>query len=309
MHVLALIRAFSVSAAIVLTLAATGVAGADLATRAPIFAYDPQAPLSLRETHVEAREGIVQREFTFAGDPRGATSTTVTATLVAPADAPTASCAGVLWVHWLGEPATTNRTEFVDEARSLAARGAVSLLVDAMWSQPRWYRNRVLAEDFSSYVRQVVELRRAFDVLAARPEIDASRLALVGHDYGAMHGLIAAALDPRVKTCVLIAAAPNFNDWAFYVERPSDLDAYLRELAPLDLLDYAGWLERPVFLQFAREDFYIPLPRAQALFQALREPRRMEIYDGAGHDMTAPPAVRGDRTGWLVEHLALQETR
>jgi cephalosporin-C deacetylase-like acetyl esterase len=96
----------------------------------------------------------------------------------------------------------------------------------------------VLAEDRAMYIRQVIELRRALDLLASRPEVDATRLALVGHDYGAMHGIIAAAFDSRVRTGVFIAAAPSFHDWAFYLQKPADMDAYLRELAPLVLLDF-----------------------------------------------------------------------
>jgi pimeloyl-ACP methyl ester carboxylesterase len=228
----------------------------------------------------------------------------VTATLLEPVSADGASAPAILWVHWLGEPGTTNRTEFLAEARSWAERGVVSLLVDAMWARPGWYRNRVLADDRAHHIRQVIELRRAFDVLASRPGVDANRLALVGHDYGAMHGLVAAAFDNRVRTCVLIAAAPSMLDWAFYRQKPDDPDAYHAGMADLELVDYAPALAgRPVFLQFAREDFYVPLPRAEALFAALREPRHMEVYDGAGHDMTAPPSIQADRTAWLDRHL------
>ncbi len=233
----------------------------------------------------------------------------MTATLLVPAGAGPHEEAGILWVHWLGEPATTNRTEFLEEAGSLARRGAVSLLVDAMWARPGWYQQRVLAEDFTRYVRQVIELRRALDLLAMRPEVDAARIGLVGHDYGAMHGVIAAALDERVRTCVFIAATPSFNDWAFYVQKPDDMDAYLRQTAPLELVDYAAALTgRPVFLQFARVDPYVPTAKAEAFFAAFGKPRRMQVYDGAGHEMTAPLAIRADRTAWLVHELHLTET-
>jgi pimeloyl-ACP methyl ester carboxylesterase len=285
----------------------TGWAAADLSTRAPLFAYDVQSPLAVQVLSVgTATSGVVRHEISFVGDPKGAAPTAVAATLLLPTAESRRKFAGILWVHWLGEPATTNRSQFLVEAEALAPRGVVSLLVETMWARPHWYRERVLEKDFSMYVRQVVELRRALDLLAARPEVDPGRIALVAHDYGAMHGLIAAALDARVKTSVLIAAAPSFNDWAFYVERPADMEAYLRELAPLELVDYAPALAgRPVFLQFAREDFYVPLPRAEALYSAFGEPRRMQVYDGAGHAMTAPPAIREDRTAWLVRELGL----
>ena len=42
------------------------------------------------------------------------------------------------WIQKSGA-ATTNRSEFLQEATSLAPKGVVSLLVDAMWSAPEWY--------------------------------------------------------------------------------------------------------------------------------------------------------------------------
>ena len=278
----------------------------EFAIRAALFAYDPGAPLAMHEISVERGDGFVRCEITFAGDPRGAQPTTVSATLIEPEGRQ--HCAAILWVHWLGDPATTNRTQFRAEAEALAARGVVSLLVDTMWAKPKWYPQRVLEEDFANSIRQVIELRRALDLLIARPEVDAMRVALVGHDYGAMHGLIAAALDARVRTAVFIAATPSFHDWAFFAKKPASMDDYLKQNAPLDLLAYAPRLAgRPVFMQFAREDEYVPIPQAEAFFAALREPRRLQIYDGAHHDMAAPPAIREERTAWLVRELALHE--
>lgn len=276
--------------------------------RRAIFAYDAQAPFALEEASAEPRADATVREISFVGDPRDGASTRVTATLIAPTNG--RNHAGILWVHWLGEPATTNRTEFRAEALALAAHGVVSLLVDAMWSQPGWYRDRVLDQDFAHSVRQVVELRRALDLLAAQPGIDPHRLALVGHDYGAMHGIIAAALDPRVKTCVLIAATPSFNDWAFFRSQPASMDDYLRQNAPLELREYAAALAgRAVFMQFAHDDPYVPLAKAQSFFDALREPRERRIYQGAGHEMTAPPQIQTDRTAWLMRELGLEPGR
>ena len=45
--------------------------------------------------------------------------------------------------------------------------------------------------------------------------------------------------------------------------------------------------------------------RAPALFAAAAGPKQMIVYGRAGHDMIAPPAVRVDRTAWLVRELVL----
>jgi hypothetical protein len=65
-----------------------------------------------------------------------------------------ASMPAALWVHWLGEPATTNHTEFLADARSLAARGAVSLLVDMPWSQKDWFTAVRTPDRFPASIRR-----------------------------------------------------------------------------------------------------------------------------------------------------------
>jgi dienelactone hydrolase len=213
----------------------------------------------------------------------------------------------VLWVHWLGEPVTTNRTEFLDEATALAARGVVSVLVDAMWAKPRWYRDRVLEEDAATSIGQVVALRRALDLLLAQAGVDRTRVALVGHDYGGMYGAIVAGVVGRARTHVLIAATASLLDWAFfYGKKPVSMETYRREHEALSLCDHlAGAGTVSFFFQFAEKDEYVPLAKAQALFAAPTGVKQMSVYGGAGHEMEGPAAIRADRTAWLVRELGI----
>src|SRR5262249_21342082 len=163
----------------------------DFASRAALFRYEAQAPLDAKEVAVENRAGASVHDLTFA--PRA--GETGKAYLVLP-EGP-GPFAGVLWVHWLGQPETPNRTQYLAEAVALAPRGFVSLLVDAMWSAPDWYGNRVPDQDYENSIRQVIALRRAMDLLCARPEVDKARIGFVGHDYGGMYGMLMAGLGPR----------------------------------------------------------------------------------------------------------------
>lgn len=281
-------------------------AGQVLEDRAPLFAYDTAAAFDVEEKSSAGRGTVCVDDFTFAV----ATATerwTVDATLVAPGPDDARTCAGVLWVHWLGEPATTSRVQFRDEALALAERGVVSLLVDAMWAKPHWYRDRVLEEDYARGVRQVIELRRALDLVRAQARVDAARLGLVAHDYGAMYGTLALALDGRVKAGVLIAATPSFHDWAFFTKKPSSMEAYLAQNAPLEIVDYLRAMRGPsLLMQFAGKDEYVPLDKAEAFFAAANEPKEKKIYPEAGHEMTHPAAIREDRAAWLARELALR---
>jgi dienelactone hydrolase len=298
-----------------------GVAGASSAsevcdgtprtdTRGPavwreLFAYDAAAPLGVQVAGSRTVGASTVQDVTFVPRP-DRPAERIAAYIVRPAR-PTPAMAAVLWVHWLGEPATTNRTEFLDEATALAGRGVVSVLIDAMWSTPRWYRTRVLEEDYATSIGQVVSLRRSLDLLLSQPGVDRSRVALVGHDYGAMYGAIVAGVDGRAKTHVLVAATASLLDWAFfYDKKPVSMDTYRREHEALSLCDHLASAEQvSFFFQFAETDRFVTLAKAQALFAAPRAAKQMVVYGGAGHEMAAPPTIRTDRTTWLERELGL----
>lgn len=289
-----------------LTWCAPSRAGDLLQERAPLFAYDTAAPFEVTGRSSEVCGMVCVDDITFTV-ATAAERWTVNAYLVAPDPEETRPCAGILWIHWLGDPATTSRVQFLDEAVALAERGVVSVLVDAMWARPGWYRNRVLEEDYANSVKQVIALRRALDLVRAQPRVDPARIGLVAHDYGAMYGTLALALDAKVKTAVLIAATPSFHDWAFFAKKPASMDEYLKQNAPLEIVDYLGALRGPgLFMQFAGKDEYVPFDRAEAFFAAANGPKEKKLYPDADHAMTQPAAIREDRTAWLVRALELR---
>ncbi|SDS03558.1 hypothetical protein [Opitutus sp. GAS368] len=274
------------------------LASAVFAAETGPFDYDKSAPLDVRELGVEQRGGATVHDLTFVGvkDP-------IKAYLVTPAQP--GPHAAILYVHWLGDPATTNRTEFLDEAVALAGRGVVSLLVDAMWAQPKWYGQRVPEEDYDRSVQQVIELRRALDLLLAQPGVDSQRVAYVGHDFGAMYGMIAGGLDRRAKTYVFMAGVPHFIDWALFARQPKDLAAYRRQIAPLDPVNFVPALApATVFFQFANKDEYVSATQATEAYAAAGVRKQMTTY-AAGHDLHTAE-VAADRVAWLAQELGLK---
>ncbi len=266
---------------------------------ADLFAYDKSAPLNVQEAGRETRGAALVRDLTFTPADKP-----VKAYLVSPAtgDGPHAA---ILYVHWLGEPKTTNRTQFLDEAVTLAGRGVISLLVEGMWAEPGWYKNRVPEEDHAHAIRQVIELRRAMDLLLAQPGVDAKRVAFVGHDFGAMYGMMAEALDRRAKTCVFMAPTPHFVDWFLFRQQPKDLESYKAQLATIDPVLFVGKLApASVFFQFASRDFYVTAEEAAEFYAATGPRKQMATYD-AEHDLHKPE-VAADRVAWLVRELGLK---
>ncbi len=266
-----------------------------------IFDYDRTAPLGLHEVGRETRGSVLIRDITFTP-----VNPPVKAFLVSPA-AGAGGHAAILYVHWLGEPVTTNRTEFLDEAIALADHGVVSLLVDTMWAEPKWYGHRVPEEDYARSIRQVIELRRALDLLMAQPGVDPHRVALVGHDFGSMYGVLAGALDHRARTYVFMAGVPHFIDWFLFARQPQDPASYRRQIAPLDPANFVGRLSpASVFFQFAQKDDFVSAAQA-AEFYAAAGPRKQRATYPGGHDMHTA-AVAADRVAWLSRELELNRT-
>jgi dienelactone hydrolase len=217
----------------------------------------------------------------------------------APRNAP-----AVLWVHWLGETATTNHTEFMSDAQALAAHGVVSLLVDMPWSQKDWFGSiRSTENDYADTVAQVVALRRALDCLTQLPGVDKTRVAYVGHDFGAMDGALLLAVDDRPQYAVLMAPTLSFWEWYLLGKQPADPAAYVAQMSAFDL---PGWLakgkQKATLLQFGKLDEYVAQSTGIALRNAVpNRDRTLKAYklDHALDDVTA----HDDRRAWLLAHL------
>jgi dienelactone hydrolase len=265
----------------------------EVAARAALFRYNDGPRVAVKEVASEQRGDVTVRDVTFSPGP----GREVKAYLVVPKG--NGPFAGVLWVHWLGEE-KSNRTQFLDEAVALAPKGAVSLLVDAMWSAPQWFGKRVPEKDYENSIRQVVDLRRAVDLLLSQANVDKARIGFVGHDYGAMYGMLMAGVDQRINTFVFIAATQSLNDWAFLGPQPKSKADYLKQNSRLELTDYLRQVRNASKLfQFGKGDFYVSQADAAVLFAAAPEPKQRKMYD-ASHKMESHEIAK-DRGEWLVK--------
>jgi dienelactone hydrolase len=265
------------------------------------FEYHQDAPFDIREAGQRSEDGVLGRNFTYLtpfGERRAAY-------LFRPA-ASDEPLAAILYVHWYEpESPDSNRTQFVDEARRMAKRGAAALLVETMWSDRDWFIKRTQADDERNSSRQVIELRQAVDLLLAQPGVDTRRLAYVGHDFGAMYGVLMGSADPRPACYALMAGTPRFADWYLYYPRLEDDEraAYVERMAPLDPIAHVAKLApAPLVFQFGRDDPHVPEERGQAFYDAAREPKQIRWYD-CGHGLNAPATE--DRVAWLCEQLQL----
>jgi pimeloyl-ACP methyl ester carboxylesterase len=155
---------------------------------------------------------------------------------------------------------------------------------------------------------EVDRLRAGLDLLAARTDVDASRMAVVGHDFGAMLGVLAAAEEPRVRALALIAPTPRWGDWFLpFWPIAEDRIAYLAAMRDLDPVErIADIAPRPILLQLAERDFYIPVMAGFELRRAAGEGVvDLRTYD-AGHDVRVEAAA-ADRLAFLASSLGLDQ--
>jgi alpha/beta superfamily hydrolase len=290
----ALISAFF----LVLTIAGTALAVPAARPAPPAYAYDASRPVAATFGAARSVRGVVTRSFSF----KSPTGNMVTGVVIA--GKATRRQPGILFVHWLGDPKTTNHTEFIPDAVALARRGATSILVDAMWSRRGWFRGvgKDAERDYRATVNQVIDLRRALDLLLMQPNVDPKRIAFVGHDFGGMVGALLSAVDRRPQYYVFMAVTPKFSDWYLLGKQHPRRAAYVARLGGLDTLEHLWRSRAKAYLfQFSGPDKYVSAAEATAFFEAAPRRRGVYYYD-ADHDLAIPAAAR-DRQAWLVDEL------
>ena len=231
----------------------------------------------------------------------------VEAYLVRPLEAadPSRAAPGVVMWHWLDTEAPDgNRTQYLDEAAELAEAGVISLLPQGRfpWAIPP----TGFAADAAEIRAEVARLRFGLDLLAAHPGVDETRLGIVGHDFGGMLAILAAAEAKRLRALVVVAATPRWGDW-FLPFWPIDEDRidYLRAMQSLDPIErIADTGPGPILLQFAERDYYIALMSARELHRAAPENAELRLYD-TGHDMRLA-AIKVDRRAFLASALGFE---
>ena len=169
----------------------------------------------------------------------------------------------VLFLHGSGG----TRLDLIGSAAKLALGGVVTMTI----TEPA---------DAQTYRPLVVDARRALDVLAARPDVDSSRLGVVGFSLGGQIAAILAGADPRPKAVGIIAG------------RGTDVARY--------------WIRRThahLFFQAGTEDDVVPHDQLLALMHAAPDGPRIRWY-AIRHELTAP--LLRDQLAWQDSQLRVR---
>jgi len=276
----------------------------------PMFDYDQKLPIDVKEVGSRENNGVRIRDINYASPKFGR----VTAYLVEPALK--GKYAGIVFGHW----GYGNRTEFLSEAILYAKAGVVSLLIDYPWVRPApWRRNEPGEKPEAvrdNYASTVIDLRRGIDLLQARSDVDADRIAYVGHSTGAQWGAILAAVDMRVKAAVLIGGIPTEATIALESDDPEyvdfrlntpkeQVDKYFKTIGVMDAINYVPHAApTPLLFQFARYERYFNEAAMLKYARAASEPKLVKWYD-TGHDLNDLQALF-DRASWLRRQIGIK---
>jgi dienelactone hydrolase len=213
--------------------------------------------------------------------------------------------AGILFLHWLGQ-IHNDRTEYLGEAIQFAQRGVVSVLPQGYFP---WVPDPDgTTADVMRVQDQVKAMDAALDRLVDTRGVDRSRIAVVGHDYGAMYGSLLADQDERVSTMVLEAPDSTWGNWfaTYWLGLEGQArDDYLALFDGLDPVDHTARLGSHVLFQWAGQDVYIT-PEVEAAFAASSPDAQVLVYPNADHQLTDRAMV--DRDAFLADQLGLPPT-
>lgn len=270
--------------------------------------YDAARPLNVQIRTDEVRGTYRRIDFTFdgcAGDPGQPVPALLTLPVQGPGPFPL-----LVMLHGIGMD-----KGFLDEvAERFAGEGFAATTFDQyMQGERELKHDRPLEQAVALWQRgamTVNEARRLVDYVETRPEIDRSRIYLIGASYGAVTGATAAAFDPRFQAVVLVYGGGDLRLMA-------GSDEVRKAVGPLaDVAgEIAAWIAapfdpvrnvyrispRPILFLNGEKDRIVPPAAAQALFDAAHEPKEIKWYPTDHLDLAPDyiPLVLQDGTDWI----------
>lgn len=281
---------------------------ADQGGASRLFDYDATMPLDVQMAPTPRQIGDVSvYELTYASPAGGR----VPALLVLPDGS--GPFAGLIIQHGLpGE-----RGDLLGEAVDFAGLGVVSVLIDAPHARserlgPGTEPINLTLQDRAEQIQLILDLRRAVDLLRARPEVDDGRIGYVGVSYGGAMGGLLAGVEDRIAAYALVVGDGGLVS---HFTGPEDIggpldslaseerDAWLAAMEPIEPINFVGQATSPVLFQSGRTDDVVPSADAAEYHAAGNAHSSVEWYD-AGHGLNA--AARCDRAVWLGRLLGFE---
>jgi len=259
------------------------------------YDYDASLPLDVEQTELKRTDAFTQYHLWYAS----AHDQRVSALLTIPAGG---GKHPVIFVqHGYGDSKEVDYVQW--PTLFLVKEGYAVMSIDAQYHgerkrphRPQELFNVRSAETRDAFVQTVIDLRRAVDLLQKRDDVDGTHIGYLGMSMGAMLGAVSCGVEKRVAAACLIVGGGDFARLL-----PGKINPGVEtNVKVIDPVYYAGMISpRPLLMINGRSDRLVPPANAQALFDAAREPKRIEWYEGGHHD---PPL--GKVQQWVTEFFA-----
>jgi dienelactone hydrolase len=285
---------------------------------AKLFNYDRRRPLAITRLGLTARlpparelGGVTVHSIAYAS-PKGGE---VPALVVVPKGR--GPFPGVIVQHGLPDTKEGMLAAGIDLART----GALAVLIDAPFNRPQQGRVRsdpltFTPKDRDEQIQLIVDLRRAIDVLVARPDVNHRQLAYFGVSYGAAMGGLLAGIEDRIKAYVLAVgdgglvshfAGADDTDGPLQALPAQDRERWLAAMRPIEPINFIGKAAPAALLFLAgTKDQSIPQADARRYHQAASQPKQVRWYE-AGHFLNC--TARADMMAWLARHIRIDPRR
>jgi dienelactone hydrolase len=277
----------------------TACGGGDKEVTADLYAYDSSEPLARQDAGLANKDyPIAIHDISF----HGGLERVPAFLLLPPGKGPYPA---VIYLHGQGG----DRLEMLYAASWLAGRRAVALTVESPYSPNRAIELgpgvEGLRKERDRTVQQIVELRRAVDLLQSLPQVDDDKIGFVGYSAGARTGAILAGVEPRIHAFVFMSGGEDSVDEFMSLVSKEDQDKVRPLLEDTDGLKYiARASPSKLFFQAGRRDKVVPRDALETLIRAGSQPKKVTWYD-AGHDLAVPKAQR-DQLDWLADMLEIK---
>jgi dipeptidyl aminopeptidase/acylaminoacyl peptidase len=228
----------------------------------------------------------------------------------------------VLYIH--GGPHSQYDEGWFDEFQSLAGGGFWVL-----YTNPRGSSG--YGSEFTNITRgewggdDYLDLMKAVDIAAARPDVDSTRMGVTGGSYGGFMTAWIETKTTRFKAAETDRMIANWVSWysasdaqglteSEFFGKPWENPAMYDTLSPIK---YVAKVRTPTLLVQSEEDYRAPIVEAEQWFMSLRKqnvPAEFVRYPRSNHDLsrTGEPWLLVDRLGrirqWFTYWL-MPETR
>lgn len=200
-------------------------------------------------------------------------------------------------------------------ADMFSSLGYATLSVDAQYHGERKRPGRTgdihLIDSYTNrdaWVQTVIDLRRAVDYLASRPDIDAKKIGYIGFSQGGILGATFLGVEPRVKAACLAVSGGGFVEWAKQrkIWETGNAHAFRINAAITDPIYFIGrFAPRPLLMLSAKRDELIPREATMRLFHAAKQPKKL-VWFNSGHILPLD-ALFNDARHFFEEHLGTRK--